>query len=91
VGGRTPFVGGRGEHVQADRIRERKAHHLDLDPLCELGLCLHLPWCRANILVKEDRRDMGAGRSIGIRKSGGGGCWTGMMCVIFVMVVFVLV
>jgi hypothetical protein len=49
-------------------MREAEVHCLD--PLCELGLCLHLPWCGANILVEENRRGVGVGRSIGARRTG---------------------
>ncbi len=41
-----------------------------LDPMCKLGLYLHLPWFGANILVKESRRGVSAGRSIGSRSGG---------------------
>jgi hypothetical protein len=68
MGGCAPFVSGRGEHVQAARMREAEVHCLD--PLCELGLCLHLPWCGADILVGENRWGVGVERSIGARRSG---------------------
>ncbi len=68
MGGYAPFVGGRREYVQAARMREAEVHCLD--PLFELGLCLYLPWCGANILIKENRWGVGAGRSVGARRSG---------------------
>jgi hypothetical protein len=42
MGGCTPFVGGRGEHIQAGQMREVEAHCFD--PLKELGLYLYLLW-----------------------------------------------
>ncbi len=68
MGGCAPFVSGRGEHVQAAWMRKEEVHCLDF--LCELGLCLHLPWCGDDFLVKENRQGVGVGRSIGARRSG---------------------
>jgi hypothetical protein len=68
VSGCAPFIGGRGEYIQAARMRKTKGHCLDLQ--CELGQHLRLPWWKANILVKENGRGVGAERSVGIRESG---------------------
>jgi hypothetical protein len=60
---------GEKEYIQAARMRKTKAHCLDLQ--CKLGQRLCLPWWKGNVLVKENGQGVGAGRSVGVRESGG--------------------
>ena len=74
VSGSAPFIGGRGGYIQAARMRKTKVHCLDLR--CELGQRLCLPWWGGNVLVKDNGRGVGAGRSVGVRESGGEICYS---------------
>ena len=52
VSGCAPFIGGRGEYIQAARMRKTKGHCLDLQ--CELRQRLRLPGWGADVLVNEE-------------------------------------
>ena len=69
MSGCASFIGGRGEYIQAARMRKSKGRCLDLRG--ELGQHLCLPWWGVNVLVKENGQGVGARRSVGIRESGG--------------------